>query len=724
MARVLSRITGVAVDCPPGVVASFLCVVGESGGTACVNGFPVGSGAYPVPDRLGRVRPDNLAGVTAFDLPPGSLIDDDHARSIAAVSGAFVQPFADGSKTWEQWVGASPIMSVVEEPVELLEIDRALKDALPLLLDVCRKPRTNLVTELERVPTPRAKRMPQRAAAFLASHPEDWTQPTLTGPRPKRVLAELVDDSVDMFENRMVARLIDKAEGHVAQRILRLRRLELLLEELFEQEELLTSHWAKKNRLYTLLAPLLGEQYRLQVTQQTIETLTRLRYRVLGLTDSELYQEIPRRARVPLELPSTNVLVNDRRYRGARDLWFKLSPAGTSRNQSPEVMHAQMVARFEAFDVFAFMLVLQALERCGAQPQAPGLSVRAGTSLVLNHSACGQLSLRFDPSDRTIEVCAGMRELRLVPVYAALDGLSDSDRAVMLSHVQAGCTRPRRDVVILHPDSLERTTEHPSGDTRRVLLEHEREKGDRLGFSVLSVSPWRVSSLDDVARTVNWFIYSATYASLPPVIPVGAPMDAWANQQAEWLTPTRSGEYRLTRPNIPGHRLRALEEARSHATMRRLELESAESAKKGPRRSPDDLRKERQRVVQLKEEVARADRLASAAAILEKALEDGRGAWQSILRCPVCDDEDVALEPREQTFWCRCQSCHSEWGTRWCKACEGSVPAILPYSTQWGRWLAEGRNPTRLAGSDLLAMPVLGEDRKIAYRCHRCGNPS
>lgn len=724
MARLQSRISGAPVDDPNGVVATFLCVVGASGGTAYVNGFPVGAGGYPVPDRSGRVRGDNLRGVSAFDLPPDCLIDDDHARSIAIVTGGLSQAFADGSAGWERWVTASPVMSVVDEPVELIDIDRALKAAMPSLIDVCRKPRTNLITELERVPTPRAKRIPQRAASYLASHPEDWSQPTLTGPRPKRVLTEQVDESVNMFENRLVARLIDKAEGHVGHRILRLKRLELLLKDLFEQEELLTSHWAKKNRLYTLLAPLLGEQYRLQVTQQTIETLTRLRYRLLGLTDSELYREIPRRAQVPLDVPSTNVLVNDRRYRGARDLWFNLSPSGAARGQSPEVLHSQMVARFGAFDLFAFILVLQALDRCGAKPRAPKATVRIGTPLALVHPACGELTLQFDLSDRTIRVFADARELKMIPVYAAMGVLGESERAALLDHIRGGCGRDGRNLVVLHPDSLERANEHAARSAPQTLLEHERESGERLGFSVLSVSPWRVSSLDDVARAVNWFIYSARYAALPPVIPISALMEPWARQQTEWLARTPSGEWRMARPNVPAHCLKPLRDTYIQSQALKRELESIDSKKKGPRRSPDDLRKERQRVAQIKEELVATERAASAGEQTEIAIENGQKAWQSILRCPVCDDEEVALDTRARTFWCKCQSCHSEWGTRWCKTCDGDIPVILPYSTQWMTWLIQGKDPARLAGSDLLAMPVLGEDNRIAYRCHECGKPS
>ncbi len=724
MAFLRSRISGQEVEAPPGVVASFLGVVGGAGASATVNGFVVEPGGYLVPDRSGRVRLGQVRGVTAFELPAESLIDDDHSRSISVVTSGLLSPGNNGQWDWDRWMATSPVMSVVDEPVDLTDVDRAVKETSPSLVDVCRKPRTNLVLELERVPTPRAKRIPQRAASYLASHPEDWSQPTLTGPLPKRVLAELADESVDVFENRVVARLIDRAESHVAQRIRRLRRLELLLKDLFEQEDLLTSHWAKKNRLYTLLAPLLSEQHRLFVTQRTIEELTQLRYRLLGLTDSDLYQEIPRRAQVPHDLPSTNILVNDPRYRRARQLWLRLSPSSSATKLGDEALHTQMVQRFADFDLFCFLLVLQGMERCGAKPQKFEETVCLGKRLALVHPACEDLYVQFELSDRTVRVVSGKRQLKLVPVYAAMGSMSEADRRTMSAHIQEACRQYGGDVVILHPDSLERTGDIANRDPRRAQVRSEEDGVGGQSVSVLTVSPWRVGSSDDVARALNWFVYSTRYAELPPVIALSPLMDAWAKKQGAWLENCGSGRWRVLRSDISAHWLRELKEPEAKAHELRQEIERSERSKKGPRRPPDELRKERLRLVQAKEELIRTERAASAALEAELAVEGARAAWRSVMRCPVCGDEDIAIDIRARTFWCTCRSCHSEWGTRWCKACESGIAAILPYSTQWEVWLRQGKDPSLLAGSDLLAVPTLGDGDKVVFRCRGCGNSS
>lgn len=724
MAILRSRISGRELESPSGVVASFLGVVGGEGAGATVNGFAVEPGGHLVPDRSGRVRVGQVRGVTSFDLPTESLIDDDHARSISVVTNGLLSPAQHCDCDWDRCVGISPVMSVVDEPVDLTDVDRAVKDTSPSLVDVCRKPRTNLVLELERVPTPRAKRIPQRAASYLASHPEDWTQPTLTGPLPKRVLAEMADESLDVFENRVVARLIDRAESHVALRIRRLRRLELLLRDLFEQEDLLTAHWAKKNRLYTLLAPLLSEQHRLFVTQHTIEALTQLRYRLLGLTDSDLYQEIPRRATVPHDLPSTNILVNDPRYRRARDLWLKLSPSSAATTLGDEALHTQMVQRFADFDQFCFLLVLQGLERCGARPHGVAETVCLGKRLELAHPACDELYAQFDLSDRTIRVVSGKRQLKLVPVYAAIGNMSESDVQAMSAHIHEACREVVGDVVILHPDSLERAGDVTTRESRKARMCGDEDNAGGRRVSVLSVSPWRVGSSDDVTRAINWFVYGTRYAELPPVIALSPVMDAWAKKQGGWLENIAHGRWRVLRPDIPAHWLREFKELEVRARGLRQEIESIERPKKGTRRPPDELRKERLRLAQVKDELSRTERAASAASETEVAVEAALAAWRSVMRCPVCGDEDIASDIRARTFWCTCRSCHSNWGTRWCKACETGIAAILPFSTQWADWLRQGKPASLLAGSDLLALPTLGEGDKVLFQCRNCGNSS
>ena len=67
--------------------------------------------------------------------------------------------------------------------------------------------------------------MPAAAASYLAAHTEDWDRPLLRGILPKRILAEIRQDQIDIYENRVAARLLDNLGGYLNRRIQRLRRI-------------------------------------------------------------------------------------------------------------------------------------------------------------------------------------------------------------------------------------------------------------------------------------------------------------------------------------------------------------------------------------------------------------------------------------------------------------------------------------------------------------------
>ena len=188
-ATLISRVTGEALDALGRWPTVFEATVAVRGEPAFVNGQPATGGSYVVPDVQHLVRPIGIAGMEEMRVPDASLIDDDHARSVCLVMKGLAPALADGLATWDDWTSASPVMPGISEKAEMLTLEEEIRETLPAVIDVCRRPRHNLILGLERVPVARAKRTPVRAAGYLAAHPEDWAQPTLTGPRPKRILA-------------------------------------------------------------------------------------------------------------------------------------------------------------------------------------------------------------------------------------------------------------------------------------------------------------------------------------------------------------------------------------------------------------------------------------------------------------------------------------------------------------------------------------------------------
>jgi len=513
-------------------------------------------------------------GMAEIRVPDKSIIDDDHARSICKVMDGLTREFNESTTTWADWSAVSPVMPGISEKADILTLDDEIRNHLPAIVDICRRPRHNLVHELERVPVSRAKRTPPRAAGFLAAHPEDWAQPTLSGPRPKRILAEVMHESLDMFENRVVARLVDLCGSYLARRIRELRRLVMLYEEVFDMGELLTSHWARQNRLYSLLAELFNEEHRLQVAQRTLEAITTIRYRILGLTDSQLYREVPRRALVAPELPATNILANDPRYRRVSDLWRTVF-SRTDEQQSPEEIHRRTMEAFEGFDLFVLLLIVQACIRCGAVVDER-IVLSADKEVLLHHTFGGQFSVVFRSSSRCIELLVGERNLRIVPLFCSIGELAPKDQAALVEYLTDMCSTIKDEIVFVYPDALQ----HEHGpvayaEGRLAALRHELPADERLSYSLLPVSPWRVGSLDDIARAINWFLLEHRFKCVPPKVQVPTEVAKIVRRWSYALQDTMNrDEWTVLTPSVLPELKHAVEKEKKKMTLHVNDIQS------------------------------------------------------------------------------------------------------------------------------------------------------
>lgn len=140
------------------------------------------------------------------------------------------------------------------------------------------------------------------------------------------------------------------------------------------------------------------------------------------------------------------------------------------------------------------------------------------------------------------------------------------------------------------------------------------------------------------------------------------------------------------------------------------------------RRSAEDQKRDRARRTQLKEGIRETEGRVAECRDVATAVRAACGAWRDVQTCPVCGATDPRRDVRERTFWCECQECGAQWGTRQCGACRQTVAVVLPYSARWEAWLRQGRDAAVLAGSDLLSAPVLTESGRIEYRCAACGD--
>jgi hypothetical protein len=370
--NVRDRVSGAVVSQPPNVIlfgqwVTDACLGGSS---FSLNGFPVTDNQAIVPDPAGAwaiSRPGDAPRAHGR-FYPDAMPDDQDIEAVLQLGGMLREPQAVRSG-WLGWCGKSPLAPGIEEAVKPRPLEDKIEEELHFLDEVCRRPKTHIRLETDRVLVSRARRVDPRAPIWMAAHTEDWEHRKISGVQPRRILAQLREEEWNLYENRVAARLIDNLIAWLRRRISEVRRvLDDILVRLTDYPGLAVS---SRHRLLRI-SKLWGEAWQAEqgksLAEQTLKRLERLLYRVLRLMDSPLYRRVPREAQVPRALRMTNLLSNDANYRGVARLWHQWSLLAAPQNASPRQLYQRHQELRLGFDAWCMLLLVRACSQIGLEP--------------------------------------------------------------------------------------------------------------------------------------------------------------------------------------------------------------------------------------------------------------------------------------------------------------------------------------------------------------------
>jgi hypothetical protein len=251
---------------------------------------------------------------------------------------------------------------------ELIEIERDLSEVLRAghLHSISDRPRQDLRYEDLIAPVTRARRLATSALSHLSSHSDCWQQRTLSGVKPRKILARFSEDDYAIYENRLYKRLIDRLERHLAQRLARIRGISARLEMALEFQDSERTHY----RLRQDICRLWGESYlddktgvQLEAGRIAFKELTDQLRAVRGLKQRGLYTLVPRTAAVPDQVHRTNILNHDPHYRHLPPLWEKLKDDIDEQRLRPEDRLARQTRLQNAYTEYVGLVLNRALER-------------------------------------------------------------------------------------------------------------------------------------------------------------------------------------------------------------------------------------------------------------------------------------------------------------------------------------------------------------------------
>ncbi|MBD2012436.1 DUF2357 domain-containing protein [Microcoleus sp. FACHB-53] len=611
------------------------------------------------------------------------------------------QALVDQDSAWEEWVNISPLVQKpdIEKTIRLQRLEELIKKHLGHIEEICHRPRTYLKMETERLPVSRVQRISPHATEFLTAHTEDWEKRTFRKVRPKRVLCLIREDLLDIYENKVTARLIEHLLKYLQTRILKVQALQRELEQADDfSKDTQKIHWRNRDRICNLW----GEQFEagtaLKTAEETLKILKQLKYKLLGLLDTELYRTLPKHADVGNTLKRTNILINDQHYRYVDRLWQAWSPWKRGQMKNAQQVFDAFQEVFKGFEAFCLLLISRALTG-NSKANDEGLGFKTSNSRLPNpgdsiqfKSLRGNISLTWQRDGIFLLEAEGIQRLRLVPLLLPLTATSDEDTVnpILSEFASIFSNQHREQTIILYLGGEDKQQELLFSLQRQTNTLGNDRFTEELALALLPVSPLEVVSVERVARAIQWWFCSQHYQAYPYTIegklhPLLLEQNTWIVQQGR--------EYKLFRPPAPD------EQSLFNERLSKLinQAKSRGSAAKG---ELVELQKFNNLPIQTQDR------------------------FKPLLICPTCYQEtDRFTHLDSQCFRCDCEKCGSTWGTRTCRNCGERYPYIQMSSSdsihslhhQQVGWIdgAFGRNT--------LAIPCWNDKSGSNFICSSCG---
>lgn len=561
-------------------------------------------------------------------------------------------PLADAKL--EDWILYPPFVPDVGDYMKELEAETKIFAQLPKLTKVCDRPRDRLEIKEERVHISRARKIAHRAVEHLSYHTEDWQMALIGGVHPKRILAEVRYENLDLYENRISVIVADRLHLYLGRRI---RELEQLVKEMDHKDHSKDAQDAtryRQNRIYALWGEIFEGVERSGVGHPLVAHFRSVYRKVKKLKGSRLLKNLRVSKNRYREIRPTNIFLHDQDYRGVKRIWHSLIQLLGQSERSPDEIKTTSQKMIQGMDKLTLVHVLRSLNHLQFDPLAlPGETEMApGTKIKLESPIC-KIDFQWCKSGEVLLESEDVR-IRVVGVPVSVDSEKlGRDATYLRSALKDNSTGRNEHLVILHL-SDQGSADAKQGEGLGYRLDKE------LDFSGGSVSWIPVSLIDlscgeRVLRALRWLIHGPLYMAFPAKIPI-----------------RRKVHDLLSKMSFPGPEWMIHDEEK--ATILRPPGDNQWDAFK---LSFNRIREREKNVIKSKKS-GDADQLKKDCDKFLKDLEDKIKQVSKLESCPICSATGRFLERAgEETYKFECQSCNTIWGTELCPKGH-RYPSLLP----------------------------------------------
>lgn len=266
-----------------------------------------------------------------------------------------------------------PMLRNFDKRLEIDEYDNFVLEHLFHLEEICRQPAYHLSREETKVNISRAKRITVKSINHLAAHSEDWARRRIRGVEPKNILSETIEYDLQIYENKVTSKLIDKLLKDCADRILNdievvedfKKEIDKVLNDISPETDKEGFWYKKRNRDYSKISSLLDtiekSMGQLEILKQYI---LKIQNRLFALLTTDLYIANKNNILSSDNIDRTNLFDNHQHYRYVKIIWNK--SFSIKSVDCEEIKHNNQVV-IEAFIDFSIVLIMRSLLQLGFQ---------------------------------------------------------------------------------------------------------------------------------------------------------------------------------------------------------------------------------------------------------------------------------------------------------------------------------------------------------------------
>lgn len=286
--------------------------------------------------------------------------------------------------------GKLPLQVSDDDGTEVLNDEqfKEIKRVVPFLLKIIDKPRSFIKSLEEKVPVETAKRINHKAISKLSQDSNDWYARTILAVKPKNVIADINEETIDLYENRFICSLTDRISKLVATR------------RQYYQDALKTiddnnAIWAMERDYHTTAS----FQFFNKITKNSnrnqgdasfrdklveeLKSIDEVEKKIRIIKRSEFYRVLRKKKKVVDPIQKTNILMFEFNYNQAYKLWKYLNQVHEEERleDSVEIIEEELNGYYE---LYCLICIFSALHDIGFEETTKTKIKYADRTIVLD----------------------------------------------------------------------------------------------------------------------------------------------------------------------------------------------------------------------------------------------------------------------------------------------------------------------------------------------------